>query len=279
MEQGLDSIKSAQLISQLSTFMKQELPITIFFKHPSPSLLSQHLSKLQFSPSPPIITNHHSNSQESKSNLISIVGASCRLPNQLNTPEKFFEFLKSSRRVIPTQNVNYISDEELYSFDSSFFKMSGREISCTDPQQRLLLTLTYEALQDANIPSRSIMGQNVCVFVGCSSRDYLLGDSIQIHSATGSGISMLANRISYHFDWTGKSMVIDTACSSSLVALSEAVDYLRENQNVEYAIVAGVNVCRLQSITDALRKANFLGDCKVFDKDADGYVRGEGAIV
>ena len=43
----------------------------------------------------------------------------------------------------------------------------------------------------------------------------------------GSAKCIYANRISFIFDFKGKSMVIDTACSSSIVALDIAISDLR----------------------------------------------------
>ncbi|EGO18755.1 hypothetical protein SERLADRAFT_480455, partial [Serpula lacrymans var. lacrymans S7.9] len=92
---------------------------------------------------------------------------------------------------------------------------------------------------------------------------------------------MLANKISYHLDLRGPSIPVDTACSSSLTALHLAVQSLRTG-DCEAAIVGG---CQLN-----LRLADFVqysqgsllapdGKCKPFDADADGFSRGEGAVV
>jgi iturin family lipopeptide synthetase A len=43
----------------------------------------------------------------------------------------------------------------------------------------------------------------------------------------GSAKCIYANRISFIFDFKGKSMVIDTACSSSIVALDSAINDMR----------------------------------------------------
>jgi acyl transferase domain-containing protein len=96
-----------------------------------------------------------------------------------------------------------------------------------DVQQRWLLETTWEALENAGITPRTLKGKNVGVFIGISSHDQLdaqRGDIslVDIHSGTGSALSISANRISYYFDLKGPSIAIDTACSSSLVAVQLA---------------------------------------------------------
>lgn len=43
-------------------------------------------------------------------------------------------------------------------------------------------------------------------------------DNIPLYAAIGSGVSMLANRLSHFYDLRGPSVALDTACSSGLVA-------------------------------------------------------------
>ncbi|MCR4944683.1 MAG: polyketide synthase, partial [Clostridium sp.] len=74
---------------------------------------------------------------------------------------------------------------------------------------------------------------------------------------------------------------IDTACSSSLVAISRAVELLK-NGDCEYAIAGGINLMLSPTLHQSFEKAGMLskkGHCSTFDKDADGYVRGEGGGV
>lgn len=88
---------------------------------------------------------------------------------------------------------------------------------------------------------------------------------------------MLANRISFLFDFNGPSTVIDTACSSSMVALANAVQDLR-NGICEMAIVASSNICLAPYSSYVYHSLGLLSDdgkCKVFDKNADGFVRSE----
>lgn len=68
------------------------------------------------------------------------------------------------------------------------------------------------------------IGSDTSVYTGCFINDYLNilqqdYDAEQRHAAMGIAPSMLANRVSWFFNFKGTSMNIDSACSSSLVAL------------------------------------------------------------
>lgn len=93
----------------------------------------------------------------------------------------------------------------------------------------------------------------------------------------GSSKALLANRISFLFDFTGPSTVIDTACSASMVALANAVQDLRSG-NCDMAVVATTNICLAPYSSYIFHSLGLLsadGKCKVFDKSADGFVRSE----
>lgn len=82
----------------------------------------------------------------------------------------------------------------------------------------------YEALDAGGHPIDSLRGSDTAVFVGTMSVDYndiLMRDidSTPTYFSTGISRAILANRISYIFDWHGPSMAIDTACPYSIVAL------------------------------------------------------------
>ena len=111
----------------------------------------------------------------------------------------------------------YLSD--IKGFDAEFFALSKMEADNIDPQQRMALELTWEALEHARIPASSLRGQAVGVFVGSSTNDYSflsVSDPSTAHpyAITGTASSIIANRVSYFYDFRGPSMAIDTACSS-----------------------------------------------------------------
>lgn len=115
-----------------------------------------------------------------------------------------------------------------------------------DPQQRMLLETVYEGIESAGYSMQELRGSATAVFVGVMFLDYqsvaVRGlESLPQYHATGVAMSILANRVSYFYDWKGPSVAVDTACSSSLVALHHAVQTLRSGE-AEMAVAAGSNL-------------------------------------
>jgi acyl transferase domain-containing protein/NAD(P)-dependent dehydrogenase (short-subunit alcohol dehydrogenase family)/acyl carrier protein len=242
---------------------------------------------------------------------LAIVGVGCHLPGGAHTPQRYWNLLCSgtdATREVPETRWNAVRYfdpnpakvgkmvtrrggflDEIDQFDPQFFGISPREANLLDPQQRLLLRTAWEALEDGGIPADSLAGTEVGVFVGGFTLDYQLLQNqgrtsryqFKTHSATGMMMTMLANRISYAFDFRGPSMTIDTACSSSLVAVHLAASSIW-NGECAVALAGGVNIMIGPNTAIAESKSGFLspdGRCKAFDESADGYARGEGGAV
>ena len=84
----------------------------------------------------------------------------------------------------------------------------------------------------AGIPLNKCSGSNTSVYTGCFTNDYLSilqqdYEAEQRHAAMGIAPSMLANRLSWFFNFKGPSVNLDSACSSSLIALHLACQDLR----------------------------------------------------
>lgn len=238
---------------------------------------------------------------------IAIVGMSCRFPGAEN-PAALWRLLCSGRdavREVPPDRwdpVRLAQDcripgsgigrwggflDHIDRFDAPFFGVSAREAECMDPQQRMLLELTWEALEDACIPPRSLAGTRTGVYVGIANTDYAnrlfrqrdLRHLIDGYAGLGNAASIAANRISHFFDLRGPSMVVDTACSASLVAVQLACHAIWLGE-IDAALVGGANLMLSPETSIAFTRAGMLSESgcgRVFDADADGYVRGEGA--
>ncbi len=226
---------------------------------------------------------------------LAVIGAACRFPGSADSPESYFDMLLAGRdaveevpengRPIGARWAALIGD--VTGFEPEFFDISPREARRMDPQQRLLLELTHEAFERAGITRTQIQGSRTGVFVGAHSYSdeyawlQLRDRRIDAYTATGTGHSILANRISYCFDLRGPSVAMDTACSSSLVAVHAAVRALRAGE-CDIALAAGANLMLTPEPTRAFARMNLLspdGRCKTFDAGADGIVRGEGVGV
>lgn len=239
---------------------------------------------------------------------IAIIGMSCRFAPNLDSTEKFWEFLADGRSTVSdmpekrwkpyassspqataimretTRRGSFLDDIE--GFDAEFFGISPREADFLDPQQRFMLELAWEALAYAGVPPLSLRGSDASVYVAANSNDYgrrLLEDIPRTgaYAVNGTTYYGIANRVSYFLDLRGSSMAVDTACAGSSTALHIACQSLRSGET-PLAIVGGMNIMATPALNVALEGAGAMspdGRSKAFDKDADGYGRGEGAGV
>ncbi|MHD0185812.1 beta-ketoacyl synthase N-terminal-like domain-containing protein [Corynebacterium diphtheriae] len=172
--------------------------------------------------------------------------------------------------------------DDIAFFDAEFFGLSPLEAVNIDPQQRIMLELTWEALEHAHIPASSLKGKPVGVFFGSSNNDYgmLIGaDPAESHpyAMTGNASSIVANRVSYAFDFRGPSVSVDTACSSSLVSVHQAVRALREG-DADVAVSGGVNIMAAPFVSTSFGELGVFsptGKIHAFSDDADGFVRSD----
>jgi len=239
---------------------------------------------------------------------IAIIGLGCRFPGGADTPEAFWDLLRTSTDAITEVPSDRWDVDEFFDtdgtragkmntrwggfvdgidqFDAPYFGISPREASHMDPQQRMFMEVAVEALERAGQPIDSLAGSLTGVFVGSSMLDYgerehAGADDIDAYSITGNVHCIIPNRFSYTFDLRGPSVSVDTACSSSLVAVHMAAQSLR-NGDSDLAVAGGVNVLLSPNPTIGLAKWNLMapdGRCKTLDARADGFVRSEGCGV
>ena len=173
--------------------------------------------------------------------------------------------------------------DQIDCFDNAFFGISPKEASAMDPQQRIVLETAVEAMESSGYlrHHRRESGDPVGCFIGAGFVEYkenTCTNAPTAFTAVGTINSFLCGRISYHFGWTGPSEVLSTACSTSLVAVHRACKAIQAGE-CPMALAGGVNVLTGVNNFLDLGKAGFLsptGQCKPFDRAADGYCRGEG---
>ncbi|KAI1129792.1 putative polyketide synthase [Nemania abortiva] len=238
-----------------------------------------------------------------------ICGFSVKLPQDATSAERFWNMIMggkcamtefppdrlccdgfyskaSSLNSIPLRGGHFLK-HDISEFDAGFFSISASEASSMDPMQRMLLEVAYEAFENAGITMEDISGSRTGVYVGnFSIQDYTIQmardpEYAPVHAAVGSGLSMLANRISWFYNLHGPSIGVDSACSSGMMALDIACQALRSGA-CERALVAGCNVTMSPEFFVWLSNMDFLSPesrCYSFDHRANGYARGEGVVV
>jgi len=312
MEMGLDSPDLLELKERLTYKYRIKLRADFFFKYKTPERVIAYLQENLEQEKAESISKVNEGREEDNAYIhnalkqdIAVIGVSCRLPGNVANKEQLWALLEGGKDAIgdlpqdrwdwpdyiDPQNQHKGIDrggflDDIAGFDASFFRISPKEAELMDPQQRIMLELCWECLEDAGYSAKRVSGSKTGVFIGASGSDYqiLLDKSLEEMEAyynIGTSMAMLPNRISYFYGFYGPSLQIDTACSSSLVAVHEAVKSLRTRECVQ-ALVGGINIMCHPSASIAFYKAGMLsrdGRCKTFDKDANGYVRSEGAVM
>lgn len=156
-----------------------------------------------------------------ESSAIAICGIAFRLPGGIRDAEQFWDALsngKDMRGAVPSSRYNtsgfedlsmpqygYFLEENLSALDTSFFHMRKTELEMADPQQRQLLEITRECLENAG--EVDYRGKSIGCYVGNFGEDWLqmIKDVQRIEGNAVGGFTdiMLANRVSYKFDFQG----------------------------------------------------------------------------
>ena len=245
--------------------------------------------------------------EHARTEPIAIVGAGCRFPGDVNSPESFWRLLidgVDTVSVIPQDRwrVDDFFDptpgvpgkmyfrhgaflEGIDLFDPHFFGISPREAMSMDPQHRLLLEVSWEALENAAIAPDSLRNTRTGIFVGIGQNDYARlemhpNDSERINAYWGTGnlFCFAPGRLSYILGLQGPNMAVDTACSSSLTAVHLACASLRAGES-DLALAGGAHLVISPEVSLFLSMTRALspdGRSRTFDAGADGFGRGEG---
>ncbi|MCJ1382994.1 hypothetical protein MMC17_006107 [Xylographa soralifera] len=244
--------------------------------------------------------------RSSKESKLAVVGMSCRMPGGANNTELFWKLMVEGRDThtrVPidrfdlsthydptgkTENAtetpfgNFIDKPGM--FDAAFFNMSPREAEQTDPTHRLALVTAYEALEMAGYAPNRTPSENlkrIGTYYGQASDDWREvngGQNIGTHAVPGGERAFANGRINYFFKFAGPSFNIDTACSSGLAAVNAACSALWAG-DADTVLAGGLSVITNPDNYAMLCKGHFLsktGQCKVWDKSADGYCRSDG---
>lgn len=305
-ELGLSSRDAVAMAADIEDMTGVTLSVAVAFQHPTiESLATRIIEGEPEMPDDDLAGADWTRTGPAERVDIAIVGLSTRLPGDMNSPDETWQALMEGRDAItdlPEGRWSEFLEEpriaarvatartrggylkDVKGFDSEFFAVAKTEADNIDPQQRMALELTWEALEHARIPASSLRGEAVGVYVGFSNNDYqflAVSDPTVAHpyAITGTASSIIANRVSYFYDFRGPSVALDTACSSSLVATHQAVQALR-NGECDVAVAGGVNALLTPLVTLGFDEIGQVlspdGRIKSFSSDADGYTRSEG---
>ncbi|WP_332519551.1 polyketide synthase Pks13 [Speluncibacter jeojiensis] len=304
-EFGLSSRDAVALGGEIEELVGVTLSATVVYQHPTIASLAQRIIEGEPEvPAESLDAAYYTRPSGPGAHDIAVVGLASRFPGSGRTPEQMWDQLIHGRdgigelpegrwqeftadpavaeRVAQANTKGgYLDDVK--TFDAEFFAMSPLEVKNVDPQQRLALELTWEALEHARIPASDLKGTQVGVFIGSSANDYQLlavADPATAHpyALTGTSTAIVANRVSYFYDFRGPSVAVDTACSSSLVAVHQAVRSLRSGES-DVALAGGTNMLLAPPATLGFDEGGILapdGKIKAFSADANGISRAEG---
>ncbi len=238
---------------------------------------------------------------------IAIIGYAYRMPGDLKSDKDVWEML-SNRRIIqipieerygkgyapfdgfkaPSKFASpyeaLITNNDELKFDPKFFEISVFEAKIMDPQMKMLLTCSFNALNMAGINYHDHKNSNTAVLIGTqipAATNWRPSHGANEFTITGTSIAMLANRISYSFNWMGPSMGIMTACSSGITAMDTAVQMLRQGKT-DMALSGAVNYLGSYLGSAGFNQLGIVspdGICRSFDADGNGYIRSEGAFI
>lgn len=155
----------------------------------------------------------------------------CRLPGGVSSVDDFWEMIINQRTGqcdFPESRFNakafyhpdkerpgsmnttggYFLQEDIRTFENSFFGINNLEATYMDPQQRKLLEVIFECFENAGARLEDLSGSNTGVYVGNFTMDFQVMQTrdpeyLHRYSATGMGTTILSNRISHVFNLHG----------------------------------------------------------------------------
>ena len=170
-------------------------------------------------------------------------------------------------------------------FAGEFFGITPGEAASIDPQHRLLLTLAHEALESSGVdPEAARVGTYVSTTI---SSNYLNPRAVTDQSTVdyqpllGNDKDFSGVRIAHKLGLRGPALSVQSACSSSLVAVHQACAALAFG-DADAALVGGVSLSVPQSRGYVCHDGGVLsptGECRPFDADSNGTIKGNGGAV
>lgn len=300
---GMDSLMAVEMRTRLNRILSGEyvVPNTIIFDFPNISRLALHLVNELCDVEPGIPSPPTVQLQETPPEIdpIAVVGMACRFPGAPNI-ESFWQLLHDGKNAIsesrpannhwygvvgdPAANRNGVQKggfiEGIEKFDAEFFDIQPIEARSMDPCQRMVLETAWHALEDAGINPRTLNGTPTGVYIGIGTSEYretLIAQGGE-NGLIGTMQSIVPGRLSFFLGLTGPAIPLDLNCASSLASIDQAVTAIHQG-NINLALAGGVQANLSHTTVQFMHDLGILsknGRCSTFDRQADGFVRGEG---
>ena len=176
--------------------------------------------------------------------------------------------------------------KDLALFDSEQLRMSERSAQIADPQLRYSMMVAADALRSTGYSPHSYKGR-IGIFGGAAfsiewclaiqNALYASPIDVEINDLTLIERDFYMTRIAYQLGFTGPAVTVNTTCSTSLVAVHLAVQSLLAD-DCDIVLAGG---CCLKPFWEGypFREGGIFsqsGNCRPFDREADGTVLGEG---
>ncbi|MCL5260278.1 MAG: amino acid adenylation domain-containing protein [Gammaproteobacteria bacterium] len=292
---GGNSILSMQLQSKLKKTLKiAHLQISDLFKYIDIKSFSDYLlsnksvDKAQY---------HIQKKMPKIENDVAIIGYSGAFTGGESIDDYWQQIIDGKEGYYKTDKVFYDKNfipvisrvKGIEEFDANFWNIPPNEAELADPQIRKFLEHCWNVLEKAGY-SKNRTQQQIGVFAGPGDQTYLMQNILQskrsndfdfFSSYTMNGKDFLATRVSYYLGLTGPAININTACSTSLITIIEACKSLVLG-NCNLAIAGGVSLILLENDGYVWSEGMVMskqGQCRAFDENADGIVRGAGVGV
>jgi amino acid adenylation domain-containing protein len=234
-------------------------------------------------------------------NDIAVVGMYARFPGS-ETLEEFWNNLSNGKETLRSFTEEELlesglTEEEIHSeafvniggsmkdaeyFDYKLFGYTPQEAARMSPQMRVFHQAVYASLEDANVNPDTYRGK-IGLFTGATSD--LLWDAGHIVKARNDAEEFqsfifnsdyISTRVSYKLNLRGPSYTFNTACSSSLVAIQLAYRSILSGDS-DMAVAGGVSLFGKKGhMYEEGMIMSHNGQCRAFDKDSNGTVRGSG---
>ncbi|MER7013148.1 beta-ketoacyl synthase N-terminal-like domain-containing protein [Saccharopolyspora sp. NPDC000359] len=294
---GIDSLLLAELVRELEAELARPVDPSLLQENPTLAGLAAVLAPQQSAAAAAAPVG----AQERGAGPvpIAVIGLACRFPGAPD-PAAYWRNLVEGRdsvREVPSSRWDV---DALYSperqpgrstskwggfiddaaeFDPDYFGFDDSTAQYLDPLVRKALEVGAECFRDAGYREEELKGRAVGVYVGSRSANYReYVRPLPPAAIIGLNQNFIAAHLSQAFDLTGPNMVVDTACSSSLVTVHLACQALAAGE-AELALAGGVDLLLDEEQYLLLSEAGALsptGRCRTFDRDADGFVPGEG---